>query len=63
MAPKTTSIQVLHIQHNKLTETLGPTFGALTSLTELLAHDNMYPYGEGGREEGSEVFGWTRVCV
>ena len=25
-----------------MTETLGLTFGALTSLTELLTHDNMY---------------------
>ena len=34
--------QVLHIQHNRLSAPLGPTFGALTSLTELLAHDNKF---------------------
>jgi len=35
-----------------MTETLGLTSGALTSLTELLNHDNMYPYTLGCKVQG-----------
>ena len=33
----------MHIQYNCIAEPLGPTFGALTNLQQLYAHDNKLP--------------------